>query len=156
MIYMQASPQYINSILILLQVKCNFWSETSSLLLFASMQNLPVIHSIFVLLISAWHYSSCKLSRNILSWSWPFFLNVRHYMRLSLPLMPSLDHCDSIFHNYIPSDGIHDKISGFYVPISDGCPLKYAIMVKFWENTHALIQFQSMQLTRHILISVEQ
>ena len=61
-----------------------------------------------------------------------------------------------IFHNYIPSDGIHDKISDFYVPISDGCPLTYAIMVKFWENIHALIQFQSMQLTRHILISVEQ
>ena len=105
MIYMQASPQYINSIFILLQVKYNFWSETSSLLLFASMQNLSGIHSSFVLLISAWHYSCCKLSRNILSWSWPFFLNVRHYMRLSLPLMPSLDHCDSILHNYIPSDG---------------------------------------------------
>ena len=52
--------------------------------------------------------------------------------------------------------GIHDKISDFYAPISDGCPLTYAIMVKFWENIHTLIQFQSIQLTRHILISVEQ
>jgi len=126
---MQASPQYINSILILQQVKCNFWSETSSLLLFASMQNLYGIHSSFVLLISAWHYSCCKLSRNILSWSWPFFLNVRHYMRLSLPLMPSLDHCDAYFTTISPVMAFMTKFQISMSPFQMGALLR---MLSWW------------------------